>query len=1021
MGGEERSRWCFADLHIHSSFSRATSKDLTPLNLTIWAQLKGIGLLGTGDFTHPKWLMELRAALEDDGTGFLVPKKHIIAQASVPESCRREVRFVPTVEVSSIWRKGERVRKVHTVFLVPGLEAAERFGVALGRLGNVTSDGRPIVGLDPKTLLMIARDAHPDAFAIPAHVWTPHFSLFGANSGFDSLEECFEDLAGDVFAVETGLSSDIAMNRRWSALDRLALVSSSDAHSPTRLGREATIFENVRSFIGLVEALKSGGSKSLVSNEGMGGENKPRLVGTVEFFPEEGKYHLAGHRKCKVRVNPSEARGQNGICPVCGQRLTPGVLDRVDLLADRPEGPVPDEFPPQFRLIPLEEILCEILSAGRGARRVAETYMRVVERFGPELELLGWRDTEEIEDGYGLLVEALKRMREGKVHLEPGYDGEYGRISVFSPGEVEALRGQGLLFELYTRTKKPMLGPLPDRNFFGCDKPDGQETVPIFVLTDEQKEAVSSLEGATLVVAGPGTGKTRVLVETALAAIKAGCAPGRILVLTFSNRAADEARERLEKALGDVKGRPLVATFHSFALSELSRRAEARGKMPPKVVGREVVLKRLCEVTGDDTRALRLAESRSRYEMVGGEDAALLGRLSDWLDSEGLIDLDGIVPALVSELEADPRSREGMAARFRLVLVDEFQDIGRDQIHLLRLLRPVSSSVMVVGDPDQSIYAFRGAEPRAFDVFLRDWPNAKVIRLTQSYRLTPEVAAVASHVMRGASRTMVGGSAGAIRAMKQGGIPVRIYRAISPRDEADWIVQRIRELLGGTEMYTASVQRGYLGLDDVAVLGRTHQALESVAAALSDAGIPAELASDRPLWDTPWVSVMLSALAAAPPGADAVATALAALKQTKTEAPLRERDALMRRIDGMSAATALRHLETLREVDAFGCEPERVRLLTMHASKGLEFEAVFVVGCEDGVVPSAQADDIDEERRLLFVAVTRARSFLHLSWSSTGGRGRGTMSPFLQGLDPGVFVMETCATRISKPRQQVLL
>jgi DNA helicase-2/ATP-dependent DNA helicase PcrA len=1025
----------FADLHIHSRFSRATSRDLTPENLLRWARRKGIGLLGTGDFTHPGWLADLRGALEEDGNGFLVAKPEVAARAGadVPASCRGEVRFVLSVEISSIWRKGERVRKVHTVFLVPSLDAAERFGTALGRLGNVTSDGRPILGLDPRRLLALARDAHPDAIAIPAHVWTPHFSIFGAMSGFDSLEECFEDLSGEVFALETGLSSDIAMNRRWSALDRFALISSSDAHSPSKLGREATMLEGVGSFADLVTALKGGGR----AGTGTGTEDpgpmthdpgRPSLLGTVEFFPEEGKYHLAGHRKCGVRVTPSEGRKVEGRCPACGQRLTPGVLDRVDSLADRPEGPVPGGFPPQHCLIPLEEVLAEALEVGTASRQVGEAYGRTLAAVGPELDLLGWRDLADVEAVNPLLAEALRRMRDGRVHLDAGFDGEYGRIRVFAPGEVEALAGQGMMFGLGERA--------PMRRRAAAVAPAPAAPLPVEALppvdggslTGEQRQAVEARDGATLVVAGPGTGKTRVLVAAAEAAVRGGCPPAAVLAITFSNRAAEEARERLDAALAGVRGRPQVATFHAFALGELSRRAEARGEAPPVVAGREEVLTRLRALLPDDgDRAGGLLEARARGDVLPAGDRATIDELEDGLRAEGRVDLDGLVPALVREIRADVRTREGLAGRFRLVLVDELQDIGRDQLELLRLLRPHGSAVLAVGDPDQAIYGFRGAEPRAFDAFAESWPGTRIVRLARSHRLTPEVAAVAGHVMRGAASASVGGSAGGIDAARPAGTPVRMYRGRGPLDEAGWVARRIRDLLGGTEMTAARADRGHLGLADIAVLGRTHQALDAVARVLEEAGIPAERASDRPLWDTPWVAAMLAGLASAPPGADAVATALAALKQAGTIAPPRERDALMRRLDGMDAASALRKLQTLREVDAFGLDPERVRLLTIHAAKGLEFDAVFVVGCEDGVLPPAPLPgrpvDTDEERRLLFVAATRARSVLHLSWPTAGGRGRGTMTPFLEGIDPAVATNEdgTEPRRGPGPQQQVLL
>ncbi len=411
-----------ADLHIHSHYSRATSRDLVVPTILAWAQRKGLGLVATGDFTHPGWFAELKESLEEDGRGFLVPRPEVARAAArdLPEGLRRDVRFVLQVEVSSIFRKAGRVRKVHTLVFAPSWTAAERFSTALGRAGNIGSDGRPIVGVEPLRILDMARDADPDAFVVPAHVWTPHFSVFGAQSGFDAIEECFEDRSSEVFALETGLSSDIPMNRRWSALDRFALISCSDAHSPSRLGREATIFDCDCSYRALLRAL-----------HGQGG-----LLGTIEFFPEKGKYHLDGHRKCGVRASPAEARAWQGRCPACGGRLTPGVLGRVEALADRSEPA--DGFPPQMRLIPLEDILGEVEGVGPSSRRVQDLYERTLARFGPELEVLGFADLEAITEGAPLLAEALARMRAGRVRLQAGYDGEYGRVGLLDPGEVES-------------------------------------------------------------------------------------------------------------------------------------------------------------------------------------------------------------------------------------------------------------------------------------------------------------------------------------------------------------------------------------------------------------------------------------------------------------------------------------------------------------------------------------------------------------------------------------------------------
>ncbi|GAB4387345.1 MAG: endonuclease Q family protein [Thermodesulfovibrionales bacterium] len=405
-----------ADLHVHSRHSRATSAEMTPEGLWRWAQLKGIKVVGTGDFTHPAWLEELEEKLEPASGGLFALKKKY-RPGGVPESCRAEVFFMLQAEVSSIYRKGGRTRKVHSILLVPGLKEAREVGRRLAAIGNTASDGRPILGLDAKLLLRMVLEVSGDAMLIPAHAWTPHFSVFGASSGFDSLEECFEELTPHVHAIETGLSSDPPMNRRLSALDGLTLVSNSDAHSPSKLGREASVFDAEVSYPAMARAVRTG--------EG--------LAGTVEFFPEEGKYHLDGHRACGVSMHPAEARANGLACPVCGRRLTVGVMHRVEELSDRGE-PAPSEF---RSVIPLAEVIAGAMGRGPSTKGVQGAYFGLLEALGPEFSVLLEAPEAEISRVAGAEVgEAVMMMRSGDVSIVPGYDGKYGEVRI--PG-----RGRG--------------------------------------------------------------------------------------------------------------------------------------------------------------------------------------------------------------------------------------------------------------------------------------------------------------------------------------------------------------------------------------------------------------------------------------------------------------------------------------------------------------------------------------------------------------------------------------------------
>ena len=404
-----------ADLHIHSRFSMATSKEGTPENLDFWARKKGISLIGTGDFTHPAWRAELRERLIPEGNGLYRLKEEYVKEESRKFS-GEGTRFVVSGEISSIYKKNGKTRKVHNVILLPSLEAADTMAQRLEKIGNIHSDGRPILGLDSHDLLEMMLDVCPEGILIPAHIWTPHFSVLGAKSGFDSVEECFEELTPYVHALETGLSSDPAMNWRISKLDRYQLVSNSDAHSPSKLGREANLLDIDCSYEGLYQAIQTGKG----------------LEGTVEFFPEEGKYHFDGHRKCGVSLSPVEAERLGGICPVCGKKLTMGVDHRVEQLADREEGFVKKDGKKYESLVPLPEVVAACMGYSTASKKVQGCFEQMMQTLGTEFDILRNVPAEDIKSCAGeRIAEGIENVRTGNVKRIPGYDGEYGKIQLF--------------------------------------------------------------------------------------------------------------------------------------------------------------------------------------------------------------------------------------------------------------------------------------------------------------------------------------------------------------------------------------------------------------------------------------------------------------------------------------------------------------------------------------------------------------------------------------------------------------
>jgi len=406
-----------ADFHIHSSYSIATAKNITPEILEYYACKKGVFIIGTGDCIHPKWRSILKDRLEPAEAGLFKVKKEFSIKHKLPDHLKKDIRFVLTTEISSIYKKNEKVRKVHSLLLFPGFKEADALAEKLSKIGNIKSDGRPILGLDARILLRLAKSISDDIEYIPAHIWTPHFSVLGSKSGFNSIYECFEDDIENIFALETGLSSDPEMNWSLSSLDRFSLISNSDAHSPEKIAREANIFD-----------IKNPNYHKIISSL----RNKKGFIGTVEFFPEQGKYHLDGHRKCGVEMTPEETLKNNGICPVCGKKVTVGVLNRVFELSDRKNGETPENALPFYSIVPLKDLLSIGFQCGVNTKKVSKAYDELINGLGAEYDLLLNKDIDEISDVNEKVALGITNMRNGKVLKKAGFDGEFGKIDVFS-------------------------------------------------------------------------------------------------------------------------------------------------------------------------------------------------------------------------------------------------------------------------------------------------------------------------------------------------------------------------------------------------------------------------------------------------------------------------------------------------------------------------------------------------------------------------------------------------------------
>lgn len=970
-----------ADLHIHSKYSLATSKDCEPETLDLWARRKGIGLVGTGDFTHPAWRAELREKLvpAEGGLYRLRPGVGIGDPAASGEA----PRFVVTGEISTIYKKNGRTRKVHSLILLPGLEAAEELAHRLEAIGNIHSDGRPILGLDCRDLLEITLEACPEAIFIPAHIWTPHFSLLGAFSAFGSIGECFEDLTPHIHALETGLSSDPPMNWRLSALDGYHLISNSDAHSPAKLGREANLLDIEMGYEGLRGALE----------EGRG------LMGTLEFFPEEGKYHMDGHRACGRCMTPAETTRAGGRCPVCGRKVTVGVMHRVEELADREEGYVRPGAPGFQSLVPLEEVIAASDGVAAAGVKARAKYERMLRSLGPEFTILRETPLEDIGAVAGPCVrEGIRRLRAGEVERSPGFDGEYGKIGLISPGEREALNGQVSLFGEPPAKRRAAAKKAAPRSASG--RAAARQAPEALSLNGEQRAAVTAEERAVAVTAGPGTGKTRTLVERILWLVKErGIRPGEITAVTFTNRAAEELRGRLEAALGKRAAKGVtVGTFHAVSLALLGE-VRLLGEARALALAGET-LRALDEKVPAAVLLREVSRRKNGLPPLEELDPALLDGYAGRLRESGLLDFDDLLLEALRQAETAKTPDK----RFRHLLVDEFQDSNALQYRLIRAWNREGSGLFVIGDPDQAIYGFRGARTGCFERLGEDFPGLRRIRLVQNYRSTPEILRCALPVI-----DQNPGPARKLHSCRESGAPVRLITAPSELAEAVFVAKEIGRMVGGVDMLGSDRQgpgrreRAW-SFSEIAVLYRTHRQADLLEKCLRRDGIPCVvtgrddfLSDPRVLEAVGFFSRMLGGELL--PGEEKFAAHF--LPGVRGEKPriLLGEWAERTGNTGSEAVERLLHtsvfhrdMASLLNTLLLGAEGDvrrsaadyqagAVSLMTLHGAKGLEFPAVFLCGARRGLIPlesQRRPADPEEERRLFYVGMTRAKDELVL-------------------------------------------
>ncbi len=1095
----------FADLHIHSRYSRATSKELDVEHLWVWAQKKGIAVVGTGDFTHPEWLAELREKLvpTDDGLYELKEELRKPLVDQVPDICRAPVRFMLSGEIANIYKRGEKVRKVHNVVFAPSLEAAARIHTKLEGIGNVRSDGRPILGLDSRNLFEIVLESDPYSFLVPAHIWTPWFSAMGSKSGFDSIEECYGDLTKHIGAVETGLSSDPPMNRRVSSLDPFVLISNSDAHSPAKLGREANIFETDLSYRAIYDALHNR------SNRG--------LCGTVEFFPEEGKYHFDGHRKCGQRMHPRDTLATGGLCPACGRAVTVGVMARVEQLADREEPGRPDSWRPHHSLIPLPEIIGDAFGVGAGSKRVLRACNEALENLGNEFSILCDIPLEEIRSVSGALVaEGVRRVREGEMKVEAGFDGEYGVVRIFDEDDRAELSGQTVLFDdlMFERHSAPettfipvVSEPMEVVRESSTDKssPAGLPLVPfsngvpsgdprLIGLNAAQISAVTHNGSHLLIIAGPGTGKTHTLTRRIELLTDTLEENENILAITFTNKAARELSERVGSRVGALQERIFVGTFHKFALRIL--RENGVGAVLPECF--RVAAPEDCEHAaqiawpdlGRSERNSRLEDiSRWKANACQGDAPQGISEYTTVLQEGGFVDFDDLLIETIHLLQSNDALRSAIHNTYPQVLVDEYQDVNAAQQAFLRAVVGPRSYLTAIGDPNQAIYGFRGANVGFFHAFSTDFPGTAKVYLTHNYRNGADILTAGGQVIR----TEADPSVPELKALVDHGGVLSIHSASTHKAEAEFVVHTIEQMVGGTSMFSHDSGRADSSGDavrsfgDFAVLYRIGTQQDVLAEAFERSGIPYQTSGRKKPSEEESAACFIDALHLAyrgnltPSRTNRVVRtimgfddpyirnrigrspqpSLAELKGIALNMPrlkpvvdcledlwdmVEERgvSAGLKQFAGLSSVKkhlelqvesrgAWRTLERIaeernrdlrgflneitlcRSEDTAG-HSEHVSLMTLHAAKGLEFPVVFMVGCERELLPLSlpgMHSEPEEERRLFYVGMTRAREQLFMTRGKKrtlyGRTWEPAASPFLFDVEERLKRYETSA------------
>jgi len=997
----------------------------------------------------------------------------------------------------SVVKKYDKVRKVHNCVFAPDFETVDKIQQKLSSLKfNITSDGRPILGFDSRDLLELLLEANDKNYFVPAHIWTPWFSALGSKSGFDSIKECYGDMAKYISAVETGLSTNAPMHWMCKFLDDYTLISNSDAHSPEKLGRNANIFNTQLSYDAIINAMRTG--------------NPELFLGTIDLFPQEGKYFYDGHRKCNISWNPVETLKHNEICSVCGRKVTVGVMNRILQLSDREDVMKRKNRLPFYSIIPLKEILSEITGVGPSSKKVTNVYDSVLKKLGPELNILLNIPVDEINKKGGVILsEAIKRMRNQQVHIKEGFDGEYGRIKVFEKNEQKMFSKQEYLFDDFvskTHTKSgnyltSQVTEKQDISTFNFSIKEYKElkqqqksnqtelkqeelfstktlTNPVEELNNEQLKATQHFSGPLIIIAGPGTGKTKTLTCRIANLIKnKNVKPENILALTFTNKAANEMKERLLNLLNDkaIVTKIQISTFHGFGFSVIKKYYEKTGRNEHFSIidndDKKIILNKTLGITKSNLKKTINAITKAKQNLKTPEqleDKELTKIFKDYetiLQEQDIFDIDDMIYHSVRLWLAHPEILSYYKEKYKWVFVDEYQDTNFAQYQMLRLLKPdKNSNLCVTGDPNQAIYGFQGADVQYIKKFTSDYPDATQYYLKKSYRCSDNILKASENIVKNktAQNTQM------LKGLHKG-VKIKIIQNNTEKSEAEFVARTIENMLGGLGFFSidSNITQGdenteIKGLSDFVILCRIKNQMKSVEKALNDHSIPFQTIENIPFFKQKPVSYIIDLLKLS------VNTENTFLRNKLVENKIITDLGLAKIIEDVNKQHSvkdkalyiidnylsdekseneilfknftditddfkddldnfLRFVALGTGIDTYKPKTEKVTLMTLHSAKGLEFKCVFIVGCENGLIPysvfETQKTDIDEEKRLLYVGMTRAESFLFLSCAKKrfifGKEYHLTKSHFISNIEKELIELQDIQyTKKEKEKQE---